>query len=111
MFDCSTSTLRYVVKKEGSAPHVKVDSPPIVSDAFVAPSGLLWVRSARCLASSKLAGPVGAVLLVGADHITKSPETTVLIDPPAHLLRFGAPGSILPAEPSPAAGVLRRRFG
>jgi hypothetical protein len=41
MFDCSTSTLRYVVKKEGSDLHVKVDSPPMVSDAFVAPSGLL----------------------------------------------------------------------
>jgi hypothetical protein len=94
MFDCSTSTLRYVVKKEGPDLHVKVDSPAMVSDAFVAPSGSLWVRSAGCLASSKLAGPVWAVFLVGADHVTKSPETAVLIDPPAHLLRFGAPGSI-----------------
>jgi hypothetical protein len=40
MFDCSTSTLRYVVKKEGSDLQVKVDSPPMVSDAFVSPSGL-----------------------------------------------------------------------
>ena len=34
-----------MVKKEGSDLHVKVDSPPMVSDAFVAPSVLLGVRA------------------------------------------------------------------
>ena len=50
MFDIDAA-LRYVVKKEGSDLHVKVDSPPMVSDAFVAPSGLLGVErstSGRC---------------------------------------------------------------
>jgi len=41
LFDIDAA-LRYVVKKEGSDLHVKV---PMVSDAFVAPSGLLGVRA------------------------------------------------------------------
>jgi hypothetical protein len=44
LFDIDAA-LRYVVKKAGSDLHVKVDSPPMVSDAFVAPSGLLGVRA------------------------------------------------------------------
>jgi len=44
LFDIDAA-LRCVVKKEGSDLHVKVDSPPMVSDAFVAPSGLLGVRA------------------------------------------------------------------
>jgi hypothetical protein len=105
MFDCSTSTLRYVVKKEGSDLQVKVDSPAMVSDAFVAPSGLL-------------VGPLGQMLGLlqacgssrGRAPRRRGPRNEVARDDGAYRSASASPAFRrsrihLPAEPSAAAGV------
>jgi len=56
LFDIDAA-LRYVVKKERLRPPRQVDSPPMVSAAFVAPSGLLASERSTSEVSTRGWGP------------------------------------------------------